>query len=361
MHLFIRRRECHLWTPPFTQLGAGHVGLHSPGKDEMRALIAALFLATAAPAGADCSGQNMFEAMPAADRAAIHARADAEPFSRGNFWTATKDGRRVTLVGTYHLADPRHDPVVAALAPRIRSAATVLVEAGPDEEKALINHMAKNPSLMILTETSLPELLPPDDWSQLSQALRLRGIPGFVAAKFQPWYVSMLLATPSCKMKGEALHDGLDARIMDEAKTSGVPIRALEPFDTVFRIFDQMPLAEQIDMIRYSLGMEDRVEDFSTTLADSYFAGESRVIWELTRHEALRLSADDPAQVEQDFILMEEIMMAARNRGWVTVIEEAAGHGPTVAAFGALHLAGREGVANLLAQRGWTVAPLALP
>ena len=250
---------------------------------------------------------------------------------------------------------------MAAITPLIDSAETVLVEAGPEEERALVGHLAKNPGLMVLTDTSLPELLTPEDWESLSSAMQLRGIPGFMAAKFQPWYVSLLLATPPCDMSNVMAKAGLDAQIIDRAKDKSVPVRALEPFDSVFKIFDKLPMADQIDMIRYSLGMEDRVEDFAATLADVYFNGDSRVIWELMRHESMGTPGVSLEELEANLALMDEAMMTSRNREWISVIEESAAQGPTLAAFGALHLSGSEGVANLLKLRGWTLSPLPMP
>lgn len=327
----------------------------------MRAALFALFLlASATVAAAECQGKNLIDQMPAADRQALHDSADAAPYASGNFFTATKDGQTITLIGTYHLGDPRHQATMEAITPLIDAATTVLVEAGPEEERALIDHLAKNPALMVLTDTTLPELLPAADWAQLSDAMALRGIPGFMAAKFQPWYISMMLATPPCSLTSGELTQGLDARIIDRAQTRGIPLRALEPFDTVFAIFDQLPMADQIDMIRYSLGMEDRVEDFSTTIADSYFAGDPRLIWELMRHESLRTPGADPAAVQADMALMEQAMMIGRNQAWIPVITAAAADGPTLAAFGALHLSGDQGVVNLLARQGWTITPMPL-
>lgn len=328
----------------------------------MRALLTALFL-LAAPAAAlaECAGQNLLALMSPTERATLERRAAAVPYAAGNAWVARRDGQTVTLIGTYHLGDPRHETLLAAAAPLLDDATTLLVEAGPQEEAALVAQIAKTPALMVLADTTLPALLGPDDWAHLAAALGRRGMPGFMAAKFQPWYVSMLLATPPCALNGPALPDGLDALLIDRARAAGVPIRALEPFDTVFRIFDSLPLSSQIDMIRYSLAMEDRAEDFSSTIADLYFAGQPRMIWELTRDESLRTPGADPARVESDLALMEKAMMTTRNLAWIPVIEQAAAQGPTVAAFGALHLSGNEGVANLLAERGWTVTPLPIP
>ncbi len=56
-------------------------------------LLAAGAALQALPAGAECLGMNILDTMPAAERQGIESAADAVPFPRGNFWTATRDGR----------------------------------------------------------------------------------------------------------------------------------------------------------------------------------------------------------------------------------------------------------------------------
>ena len=52
--------------------------------------------------------------------------------------------------------------------------------------------------------------------------------------------------------------------------------------------------------------------------------------------------------------------MTERNRAWIPVIEAAAPKGPVVAAFGALHLSGTDGVLALARARGFTLERLDL-
>ena len=76
----------------------------------LKSIITALGLAFIAPmAEADCIGQNLFEALPDERKAVVEARADAAPFAKGNLWRATRGEERLTLVGTYHLDDERHN------------------------------------------------------------------------------------------------------------------------------------------------------------------------------------------------------------------------------------------------------------
>jgi hypothetical protein len=324
-------------------------------------LLALAFWLLAPALRAQCAGENLFAGMEPDRLAALTAAADAVPFARGNLWRATRGDEVITLVGTYHFDDPRHAATLKAIAPDIAAASAVLVEAGPDEEKALLDLLAREPDRMMIMEgPSLLERLPPQTWKNLSAALAARGIPGFMAAKMQPWYVAMMLAIPPCAMAGMADQKGLDAQVIDAALAAGVPVRALEPFDTIFAIFDAMTADEMVAMIDSTLAVEDRAEDYSATLADSYFAGTSRMIWEYLREESRNLPGYTPERIEAEFARMEELLMVRRNRSWIPVLTEAAAAGPVFAAFGALHLSGKEGVLNLLRAEGFTLEELPL-
>jgi uncharacterized protein len=324
-------------------------------------LIAMAFVVLGLPLHAQCAGTNLFAEMDPDRLARITAATDASPFPSGNYWRATRGDQVITIAGTYHFDDPRHAATLAVIAPDIAAATTVLVEAGPEEEAALLDLIAREPGRMMIMEgPSLIDRLPAGTWEGLSDALAQRGIPGFMAAKFQPWYVAVLLAIPPCAMAEMTDPKGLDGLVIETAEANGIPVRGLEPFDTVFRIFDSMTEAEMIAMIDATLAVDDRAEDYSATLADSYFAGESRMIWEYMRDESYALPGYTRDQIDAEFARMEEALMITRNRAWIPVLTEAATRGPVFAAFGALHLSGEEGVLNLLQEEGFTLEQLAL-
>lgn len=319
-----------------------------------------LGLLASGPLAASCAGQNLFDTMDPTRRAEIEAAADAVPFARGNFWRATRGDEVITLAGTYHFDDPRHAANLAALTPAITGARTVLVEAGPEEEKALNRLISSDPSKMVITTgPTLPQQLPAEVWEPLSKAMSDRGIPAFMAAKFKPWYVLTLLSIPPCAMAGMAQKPkGLDGAVIATAEAAGVPVKGLEPFDTLFTIFDSMTEAELTEMLVSSLAIEGVSEDYFTTLVDAYFTGESRAAWELMRFMSYDMPGYSRAQVDAEFARMEELVASSRNRAWIPVLTKAAAEGPVFAAFGALHLSGDDGVLNLLKKEGFTVEPL---
>lgn len=327
------------------------------------AICLAFTLATA-PAAARCAGADLLASLPAPEASALEAATAAQPFARGNLWQARRaDGARLVILGTYHMADPRHDAILARIAPLLDQASALMVEAGPEEERALKRDIAADPSLLFLPDgPSLMEQMPPEDWQTVAAALKARNIPPFMAAKMRPWYLATMLAIAPCDMAEVAAGRGLDHRVMDAAQDRALPIRALEPHTTLFRIFARLTPDQQLDMLRSSLVMEDRIEDFAATLSAGYFAGDSRKVWEYLRLSSHALPGYTPARADAEFAMMEQVLMAERNRLWIPVIEteadQARGQGPVFIAFGALHLAGHEGVLALLQDRGWDVQPL---
>jgi uncharacterized protein YbaP (TraB family) len=317
------------------------------------------FLGLVGPAFGSCAGRNLIEALAEPARQALFDRAHAVPFAQGNLWRATREGEEITLIGTLHMDDSRHEATMVALSPALDAARVVLVEAGPEEIAALQSRLARDPALMVQTEgPTLPERLSPELWDKLAQAVRARGVPPFMAAKLQPWYLSMILSIPPCALEAMGEDRGLDARVIEAAETRGLPVRALEPYDTVFSVFDKMSDADQLSMITSSLALEDRSEDMSSTLIDSYFDEEARVIWEFSRAVALTIEGYSAERVEREFALMEAALMVQRNQDWIPVLTRAAADGPVLAAFGALHLSGDQGVLALLQAEGFTLKRL---
>lgn len=311
------------------------------------------------PAIAECAGRNLLEEMAATDRQALIARTHQVPYAQGNLWRAVKGDRQITLIGTYHMDDARHDRTMQRLAGAFDQAATVLVEAGPEEMAALKARFANEPGLMIVTDgPTLPEELPEEVWAKLSDAMAARGVPGFMAAKMQPWYLSMLLSIPPCALEAMGEDRGLDAQVIEEAGARGLPVQALEPYDTIFKVFDSLTREDQLSMITASLALEDQSADMSVTMADAYFAEESRLIWEFSKDQALTLDGYTPDRVAHEFGVMEAALMVRRNHAWIPVLTAAAERGPVLAAFGALHLSGEDGVLALLEQQGFTLERL---
>lgn len=323
----------------------------------MRFLIPVLVALLPQALWASCEGTDLRASLSEAQRAALVTAAEETPFAEGNRWRARRGDRVIDLVGTLHIPDPRLAPVMERLTPDIAAADLLFVEAIEEDRKALERNLAADTSLLLLQDTSLPELLEEDDWQALAEAARSRGIPPVMAAKMQPWYLSLVLALPGCAM--DLLQDGggLDARIEAVAKAEGVPRSSIESYDTVFRVFNEEPLEEQLDMLRLGVFPEATGADLLVTTVNSYFDEAHSDNWQLSR--MMTFAHLDLPEAETTAMLdeMEEKLLTRRNLAWIEVIE-AASEDRLMVAVGAAHLMGESGLLNQLQARGYALERL---
>ena len=326
------------------------------------ALIIALALTVAGGAAqALCRGPSLMDRLSSAQQDALDARVAAMPFAQGLFWQAERDGQVVTLVGTMHVHDPRLDAVLDRALPLLDDTGLLLLEITPAEQARMQDELARDPSLMFLTDgPTLPELLDEATWATLADAARARDIPPFLAAKFRPWFLMLSLSVPACAA-GHLGADkaGLDIALMEAAGDRGLAMAALEPWDTLFTIFESGPMEEQLGFLRLGVLDAGLQEELFVAMLDGYFAGKVGEVWELGRIALDDLPGVTAAEGEALFAATEDRLLTQRNHAWIPVIEEAAArHGRVTVAAGAAHLPGRDGVLALLRSRGWTVTPL---
>lgn len=329
----------------------------------LRITLTCLLICCAIPAFARCEGASLLDTMSADQTAELAASVEATPFQKGLLWQAQKGDTTIHLVGTMHVYDPRLDPILTRIIPLVTSADMILLETTKTAEAQLQADLASKPELLFLTEgPTLPDMLPEAAWQTLADQARARQIPAFMAAKFQPWYLALMLGIPPCAMEGMITGQrGLDHMIMDQAEEAGIPTKALEPYDTLFTLFGNEPMEEQIEMLQATIAMNREADALFATLLDLYFKGEHVKAWHFSR-----LAARDMPDVSRDdidamFTEMEEVLLIRRNLNWMPLIADAAAsHDTVLIAVGAAHLGGDQGVLNLLAKEGYTLTRLPL-
>jgi len=326
----------------------------------MKWIYAALAFVLAGPASAVCSGNDIRPTLASDDRARIEARVAEMPFAQGNHWRATRGDKRIHLIGTIHLDDPQLDPITERLKGVIEAADVALFEMTDAENQQLEAAMSTQPDLLFMQDTTLAEALPDADWQRVMEAMRARGIPPVVGSRFQPWYMTVLLAMPPClSAELQASVSGLDHRLMQIADDTGVPVQALEPWDMLFSLFSDDPLDAQIKHLMIGLQTAEDGDDMLATLKAGYFEEKHGQAWEISRWKALATEGLSRSEAAALFADMEYDLLTQRNRAWIPVLMEAsAAHDRVVAAFGAAHLSGTEGVLALLEAEGFTLERL---
>lgn len=316
-------------------------------------------LVLAHPALAACAGNDLRPTLGPDEQARLEAALSDAPYAEGNHWKATRGDATLHLIGTMHLADPRLDAPAERLEAVVATADLLLLEMTREDEEALQARLTTDPGLLLLADTTLPELLDDAQWQQMSEALSARGLPPFMAARFRPWYVSVILAVPPCAAGTDLSADGMDSRLEQVAVDAGIPRAALEDVETIFAAFADQPLDVQIDMMLSALVDPAINEDLFATLLASYFDEAPAEGWAVSSILAERYSPIERDAAAEIFATMEQELLIDRNRAWIPVLLDAvAAHDTVVAAFGAAHLPGKNGVLALLEAEGFTLERL---
>lgn len=323
-----------------------------------RALCAILFLLLPSLVSAQCNGPGYWSQMSADDQRLLERKADTVRFGTGNLWRATRGETALTVVGTMHLPDQRHADLLDRIRPAFDTADLLLVEATLSDQEDLQVFLARNPDILtITTGPTLPELVDEQTWAAIQTAAAARGVPGVLAAKMQPWFLSLTLSLPPCAMSAMAQGQaGLDTMLMQEAASRGIPVRALEPWQDMLAFLREGDLEQQLDALRLSLIDPSLQDAVIVSLIEFYFSERSAMGWQL----GYAIADAIPNMAIEDFnaqmAVLEQRLLIDRNANWIPVIEAAAAeHDDILIGFGAAHLFDETGVLALLERNGWTV------
>lgn len=330
----------------------------------MRSFLSALcFLFTATLASAACEGPNAFATLPENTRADLRTRAAASPFHQGFLWQVEKNGVTSTLVGTLHLSHPTHQRTLDFLADLPDQPEQVFLEFTTPAQMGFQRHLMDNPGVYLIEEgDSLIDILGDTHWQAISEELKKRGIPPFMAARYQPWFLGLTLAMPPCAMAEVAAGvRGLDHLIEQAADEAGTPTESLDSTEALLAILAP-PLEEQMQELRWSLELDllDAGESQMPAMMALYEQEDIQLIWELGQHMTLSQAKDDATAADLAALLaeVEAELIAKRNHQWAARLIPELARTPSLVAVGALHLPGEHGLLRILQDAGYSVTRL---
>lgn len=333
----------------------------------MRFLTTLLFLLSfSSIVSANCSGPNIYPSLPTSERQALEAKAAAVPFSEGLLWRAEKDGVVSHIIGTFHVHLPQHAAMVTRLEELTPDPEKVFLELTDEDQFGFQRHLTQNPdSYLIQSGPSLIDRLGPELWDRVVVQLQERGMPAFLAARYQPWFLGMTLMLPPCAYEiVKSGKKGLDQQIAAMAKANNLPTQSLDSIDGLLTMLASDPLEEQMEDLRWSLSLNTDLAapDLMGAMVAMYLDETIQLIWEFSSAETSKNVGDnkDKARLAQLLKQAEDDLIVARNTAWEEVLTEELSKAPALVAVGALHLPGGTGVLAQLQGAGFTLTRMPL-
>ena len=332
----------------------------------MRFLTTLLFLLFfSSIASANCTGPNLYPTLPANERQVLEAKAAHPPFSEGLLWRAEKDGVVSHIIGTFHVHLPQV-AMVARLEDLTPRPEKVFLELTDEDQLGFQRHLTENPdSYLIQSGPSLIDRLGPDLWGRVAVQLQERGMPPFLAARYQPWFLGMTLMLPPCAYETvKSGKKGLDQQISAMAKANNLPTQSLDSIDGLLTMLASDPLDEQMKDLRWSLSLntDPAAPDLMGAMVAMYLDETIQLIWEFNTAETFKNAAgqDDKARLAALLKQAEDDLIVARNTAWIKTLKAELITTPSLVAVGALHLPGETGVLAQLQGAGFTLTRMPL-
>lgn len=334
----------------------------------MRRWIAVLLIFLGLPtlAVARCAGSDLLAALASSDAATyrrIESRAEAIDNGQGVFWRVERAGAPPSfLFGTYHdpeIAEAPLDPQVAAA---LEGARVMLAEVTLGDQATLQDQIASNPRFALDLDgpglaAKVAAATTPADRAAIDAALAQRGLSLALIDRLRPALLLSILALPQCAIKEMAAGKPvLDSALMARAEAAGTPVIGMEHALEAIDRLEALPRDVLDKIIIDALLKLDQLEDFRRTAVALYRKGDMGMMEEFS----IWASAAELGEAESRrlYDVFATRLIGERNHVWLATLVPELEKGGAFAAFGALHLPGKEGIIELLRAEGFTVTRL---
>ncbi|HYC98013.1 MAG TPA: TraB/GumN family protein [Brevundimonas sp.] len=298
------------------------------------ALGLALVLAVVSPADAQVVAPPV-----ASDAPALRVVPPAE--GRGPaLWVVKDADSTLYLFGTVHLLRPTTGWGTDRVDAAFDSASRVVLEiSNPDDQAAVIPLVQQHG---LSPTRPLSSLLNAEEVAALDAAAKTIGYSAAQLEPFRPWLAALTLAVAPLARAGYDPQSGVELILKARAEAAGKPVTGFETIDEQIRILAGFPEEAQLAFLRTTL------EEFETAtvdldrLVEAWAAGDVEAI-EAIGVQPMRESSED----------LYQALLVRRNTNWADQIQTLLdGSGTVFIAVGAAHLAGDDGIQEILERRG---------
>lgn len=243
------------------------------------------------------------------------------------------------LYGTVHLMCPQDLQVSAVVKEKFNATQALFLEIKTDDPNMMAQMMA---GLKMKDSSTLKSLLGQQHFDSLSTIFKTStGIPLEMLNTAKPILV-ISMVYPS--LLG-CIPDSWEKTFETMAKPNNMPISGLETLADQMSALENIPYQMQANMLQKMMYNLDSSKLIFTNLLAAYNNKDLQGLYNMTTGDA-------------DFGPYEGALLIKRNQNWIPVMKEQAKKAPTFFAVGAAHLAGNEGVINLLRKEGYNVKPI---
>ncbi len=165
--------------------------------------------------------------------------------------------------------------------------------------------------------------------------------------QFKPWFFTMTLARTKFQTLGFNPQYGLDMHFFSKAIQSGKQALGLETFEQQISMLDSLSEINQDELVCQTIKELDTLEQEMDTILKAWSTGDMKLL-----EETILKSF-------KEYPTIYKTLITQRNKGWITKIESFLKQKNNyMVVVGAGHLAGNQGLVELLKKKGYSVEQL---
>lgn len=277
----------------------------------------------------------------------VRADTESHPVT---LWRAQGVSNSVYLLGSIHLLRAEDHPLPSVIDAAYEDAEVLVMELDMDDLDGVATQQLFNENGVLRDGRTLRDLMGEELYRRAAVAAEASDIPLDLLAKSEPWLAAITVEMMTLYRIGFDPRMGVELHMTSLAIQDGKPIEGLEAIEEQLAFLDGLSLQAQRDMLLQTLedsaDMAESIDDMihAWRYGDIEFL-ESQLLDSLAEHEELN-----------------DALVTSRNLRWVSQIDELLDdRDDYLIIVGALHLVGKAGVPNLLAQRGVEIRQLSEP
>jgi uncharacterized protein len=262
-------------------------------------------------------------------------------------WKVRSGPNTITILGSIHFLKKENYPLKKNIETALDSAKKLVLEINLQATDAQKNQQVVMEKAVNRDGSTLQQNISAETFALTEEKARDLGIDVSSLSPFKPWFVALTLSSLKLQKLGLDPTYGVDRHLAERAKKSGKPISGLETFELQIEVFDGLSPRDQESMLRETLQDMDALEKSADRIVQAWLKGDTPSLEE----SLLSGMRAYPALFQK--------LIVDRNRRWLPEIERMIkqGENPLIV-VGAAHLVGKDGVIELLKQRGYTVEQL---
>lgn len=263
------------------------------------------------------------------------------------YWSIMEGDRQAGyLLGTIHSEDPRVLDFTELMLSQLQSNQVFAMELVPDMPtlRKLMEYMHYEDG------TSLENQVGPERFAKVKELLLPNyQVPADWLSTMKVWAVVMTLSIPPPET-GLFMDFSLSLR----ASGSGLRVVGLETLEQQLAFLEDMPAAQQLELLDQALKDYDKVSALHQQMVDSYLAGDLQELKKKAVEQMDQLTSES-----RDYFMEQGIDV--RNHRMLESLLPLLAESPVFVAVGALHLPGVQGLIALLREAGYVLKPEPLP